>query len=33
MIKEGNSFRKTAIAIDTNHITLAKYLKNYENRE
>ena len=32
MIKEGNSFRKTAIAINTNHITLAKYLKNYENR-
>ena len=33
MIKEGNSFRKTAIAINTNHITLAKYLKNYENRK
>ena len=33
MINEGNSFRKTAIAINTNHITLAKYLKNYENRE
>ena len=33
LIDEGNSFRKTAIAIDTNHITLAKYLKNYENRE
>lgn len=33
MINAGNSFRKTAIAINTNHITLAKYLKNYENRE
>ena len=33
MIKEDNSFRKTAIAINTNHITLAKYLKNYENRK
>ena len=33
MIKEGNSFRKTAIAINTNHTTLIKYLKNYENRK
>ena len=33
MINAGNSFRKTAIAINTNHITLAKYLKNYENRK
>jgi len=33
MINEGNSYRKTAIAINTNHITLTKYLKNYENKE